>query len=366
MIYVEKEKDDCSFVSVNTIARGRILPPNNAPLYPIKEQTPPESSAQSNEVLQLKKLDSNEKAMEGIGENVANSKTDLISSPYAKFVSEVKELTKEKQEKANAFWAMKGIEVPPLSETNINYRNSLAQKAGGSDIAIMQASLVVIGYDLGTYGPNKNGVDGYMGPATERAIEEFQSAAGLNPTGKMDEQTMIALELAVDAGLTKTNIKEIWVNLGYYSKADQVVATARQYIKAVNYELGAKYNTETGKYENEYKYSPKHIYSEPTLDCSGFTKKIVMEATGYILADGSVNQKEQLGTQEKAVIGGLVFIGPRETNGWNHIMIVSEVDEQGRPLRIIDSSSSLGVSERKWLPEWSKRNPQYLRAPWLE
>ncbi len=67
---------------------------------------------------------------------------------------------------------MKGIVTLPLNETNISYRNSLAQKVGGSNTAIIQASLVVIGYDLGTYGPAKNGVDGQMGPLTEKAIIE--------------------------------------------------------------------------------------------------------------------------------------------------------------------------------------------------
>jgi hypothetical protein len=75
-------------------------------------------------VLQLKRTASTEKSMEGIGENLANSKTDQNNSPYVKFVSEVKELKKEKQQKADAFWAMKGIKVPSLSVTNIYYRDS--------------------------------------------------------------------------------------------------------------------------------------------------------------------------------------------------------------------------------------------------
>ena len=162
-----------------------------------------------NNLIKPKKVNFDEKSLEGNGGNLANDKEDPSKSTYEKFEAEVKRIGEEKQEKADVFWAMKGIVTPPLSKTNISYRDSLVQKVGGSDIAILQASLVVIGYDLGTYGPDANGVDGYMGPVTESVIKEFQKTAGLTPTGNVDDQTINALELVVEAGLKKEDLQQI-------------------------------------------------------------------------------------------------------------------------------------------------------------
>ncbi|HBR30149.1 MAG TPA: hypothetical protein DD789_12025, partial [Firmicutes bacterium] len=187
-------------------------------------------------------------------------------------------------------------------------------------------------------------------------------------TGKMDEQTMIGLELVVGAGLTKTNIKEIRIDLGNYSIAAQVIDTARQYIGVVkSYMMGAKYDFEKNEYCTYYNVPSRYVFSEPTLDCSGFTHKVIKESANYELPHGSKNQRDKLGTQDRAIVGGLVFISPLPNGTINHILITTEIDEQGKPLRIIDSSDSVnGVKERDWPQSLDQRNPQYLKAPWLE
>ncbi|MCD1294328.1 hypothetical protein CUJ83_04860 [Methanocella sp. CWC-04] len=38
----------------------------------------------------------------------------------------------------------------------------------------VQHMLIALGYDLGDYGPDKNGVDGDFGDATEKAVKDFQ------------------------------------------------------------------------------------------------------------------------------------------------------------------------------------------------
>ena len=38
----------------------------------------------------------------------------------------------------------------------------------------LQKTLVTLGYDLGTYGPEKDGVDGAFGKLTETAVNDFQ------------------------------------------------------------------------------------------------------------------------------------------------------------------------------------------------
>ena len=43
------------------------------------------------------------------------------------------------------------------------------------EIKQIQQKLVNLGYDLGPSGPNKDGVDGYIGRRTRKAIKDFQT-----------------------------------------------------------------------------------------------------------------------------------------------------------------------------------------------
>lgn len=63
----------------------------------------------------------------------------------------------------------------------------------GDDVAELQAALVALGYDLGTYGSAKNGVDGDFGKKTAAAVKALQEKAGLSETGIFDTATYKAL-----------------------------------------------------------------------------------------------------------------------------------------------------------------------------
>ncbi len=52
-----------------------------------------------------------------------------------------------------------------------------------------QKELRALGYDLGTGGPNEDGVDGEFGSKTKKAVEKFQKANGLKEDGKIGPQT---------------------------------------------------------------------------------------------------------------------------------------------------------------------------------
>lgn len=58
----------------------------------------------------------------------------------------------------------------------------------GDDVKQMQESLSELGYDIG-----RAGADGIFGKDTQKALEEFQTAAGLEPTGVFDPATYEAL-----------------------------------------------------------------------------------------------------------------------------------------------------------------------------
>jgi hypothetical protein len=97
------------------------------------------------------------------------------------------------------------------SQLNTEQRDKIAKNAGGTDMATAQASLAMLGYDLGKYG-----VDGKQGNYTTKAIADFQKAAGLTPTGKLDAQTTAALNMVVGAGLNKGQIEIIGQSMGHY------------------------------------------------------------------------------------------------------------------------------------------------------
>ncbi|HPT86436.1 MAG TPA: peptidoglycan-binding domain-containing protein [Bacillota bacterium] len=86
-------------------------------------------------------------------------------------------------------------------------RDALASIAFSGDkvIARAQASLAIAGYKLED---NKRfGVTGKADHYTTQALSEFQKAVGLEPTGKPDLETMKALDLVTQKGLTKKEIE---------------------------------------------------------------------------------------------------------------------------------------------------------------
>ena len=60
----------------------------------------------------------------------------------------------------------------------------------------LQSDLLMLGYNLGTYGPNKDGVDGSFGQKTEDAVKDFQKANGLAVDGVVGKNTWAALDAA--------------------------------------------------------------------------------------------------------------------------------------------------------------------------
>jgi peptidoglycan hydrolase-like protein with peptidoglycan-binding domain len=57
------------------------------------------------------------------------------------------------------------------------------------DTRQIQQALKLKGYKLGNSGPNNDCVDGDFGPATQRAVKDFQTRMKLRPTGVVDQQT---------------------------------------------------------------------------------------------------------------------------------------------------------------------------------
>jgi hypothetical protein len=61
-----------------------------------------------------------------------------------------------------------------------------------------QRMLVALGYDLGSYGPKRNGVDGDWGSASRIALIEFEEGAGLLTNGQPEKADYDALKAALE------------------------------------------------------------------------------------------------------------------------------------------------------------------------
>ncbi len=67
----------------------------------------------------------------------------------------------------------------------------------GDSVIALQRVLKVLGYELGTFGPDKDGIDGNYGVMTQNAVKRFQETNGLTETGIVDTQEVAALFLAL-------------------------------------------------------------------------------------------------------------------------------------------------------------------------
>lgn len=100
----------------------------------------------------------------------------------------------------------KGHTVVVLGDGPLAWEEPGALRKGdrGDDVKALQQTLLALGYGLGAYGPDRNGVDGDFGSMTETAVQAFQAANGLTANGVAGAVTMAALEKALGATYTVT------------------------------------------------------------------------------------------------------------------------------------------------------------------
>lgn len=68
----------------------------------------------------------------------------------------------------------------------------------GEDVRELQRLLVQLGYNLGTFGPAGDGIDGDFGKATQDAVIAFQTAAGIEIDGQFGKASLAALKEALE------------------------------------------------------------------------------------------------------------------------------------------------------------------------
>jgi len=83
----------------------------------------------------------------------------------------------------------------------------------GEDVAELQRYLLALGYDLGTYGANEDGVDGEYGTKTVNAVKDFQSKHGLDDDGEYGELTHEKMQEAFAVARFKVRVTGNRVNV---------------------------------------------------------------------------------------------------------------------------------------------------------
>lgn len=74
---------------------------------------------------------------------------------------------------------------------------TLRKGAENDHVTILQTNLKKLGYDLGTYGKNKDGIDGEYGTKTMNAVRQLQKKAGIKVDGICGPKTWDALAKAL-------------------------------------------------------------------------------------------------------------------------------------------------------------------------
>lgn len=168
------ESDCSSFMGVCVEAAGIALPEGNGPT-----------------TRNLRKI------LEATGEfEILTSEKYLTSDKY---LMEADILCKEGSHTVMALedGAMAGKgDVSELGTATMYYNVRLPLLKRGSEGSAVEALQILLkgrGYALGSYGPNKDGIDGEFGGATENALEAFQEDMKLEVDGKCGAKTWTAL-----------------------------------------------------------------------------------------------------------------------------------------------------------------------------
>lgn len=136
-----------------------------------------------------------EKFEESIRKVVGDSKLDKLITEYGSLDKAIQAGAISSSKLKEAFDSLTGTGA---NETIADFvkgireiKDTLRRGDVGEDVKKLQTALDALGYDLGA-----PGIDGIIGPITEKAIKAFQEANGLIANGIADSETLKALEKA--------------------------------------------------------------------------------------------------------------------------------------------------------------------------
>ena len=180
------------------------------------------------------------------------------------------------------------------------------------------------------------GIDSDFGPATERAVKNYQKAKGLTQTGIVDQalfQTLTSpLQKAFETAVTGNNLRELIVN------------TAINHLQNHPYELTINQHTNSGPWVRSYMDGNE---GNDWLWCMGFVQTIVDQAAsaqgknfktlmplsyscdtiGTIgIQKNLLTRYETARTNANLIKPGDIFLVQKSKNDWTHTGIVISVN----------------------------------------
>lgn len=236
-------------------------------------------------------------------------------------------------EKAISGVSEKAVDLSGITE-------DLKKGMSGDDILKIQTALKNLGFDLGKFGEEADGLDGKLGSATENAIKEFQKLNGLKVTGIIDDKTLAALD--------KASTKMQTIEGDYQSLIDNIREKGGQELLHESLLNGIKgllgvIKTVGEAWRNTFSITPEGLFNAIKA-VNEFSKNLIMSKdTAEDLRRTFEGLFAILGIISD-VAGGLGKIAFEALNG-----ILSKFD-----LNILDVTASIGdqlVALRQWIKD---------------
>jgi hypothetical protein len=82
-----------------------------------------------------------------------------------------------------AYWSLKHLHRNSQADQRANFIRAIRENEHAVDVLLAQELLVGLGYNLGSYGPLRNGVDGKWGRRSQAALNLFRISNYINRTG---------------------------------------------------------------------------------------------------------------------------------------------------------------------------------------
>ena len=109
-------------------------------------------------------------------------------------------------EKFKNFLNSNGFKTNEQLTAELKIQEAAKGVTGKKEVVEAQSYLSVMGFPIGSSGPNNNGVDGQAGGKTESAVKSFQKMTGMEPTGIIDPETLNKMKSVAESG---KNIRDL-------------------------------------------------------------------------------------------------------------------------------------------------------------
>lgn len=136
-----------------------------------------------------------------------------------------------------------------------------------TEVREIQRALNEAGYDAGR-------VDGRWGPSTERALHDFQEAKGLDPTGRLNEKTILALGLSLSDFAANQAAEP--GNLGR-----EEIQQVQRALNDAGYDVGPV----TGRWDPETERALRDFQKDKGLDPTGRLDDRTILSLGFSLSE---------------------------------------------------------------------------------